>query len=547
MRIRRIDIWLAVVWGAVLLGTTQAVPPLRVGFDPAWPPFSSLDRDDNPEGIDIDLITRLAEHMDREIEFVTAGAWPEVWQLFLEGQLDLCLGTAKDPDRAVVAAFSEPYLSFPVALIAHEDAPFLMGLHRLRDQIIAIPVGHITTEHIKRRYPNVRIIFTESSADALAMVARGRADLAVENVATASHLIRSTGLSQLKIVGLADIAFNLRYAVQPDQVELLQELNRLIRDPARVPEVQAVLDYWIPVDPREAINWRTVRWVLIWGASALTPLILAMLWWNRRLQRALTARKRAEQALQERTDALDRAVAKLQATQEEKAAIMRMAAHDLNNPLCTILLNAEYIQAEHPAVGDRIDHIVNAAERMIRMVRNLLHYDAIEHGAGWLDIKRIEPTALVQRVTERYEIVAQDKGIALIMRDYVEAGCAIEADADALDQCVDNLLSNAFKYSPKDACIYLTMEAGDGRFRISVEDEGPGVAPEARDQLFKPYRRTTNLPTGGEASHGLGLAVVKHLVEQMAGSIRYEPAPEQGSRFILEFPVAVAQAESATV
>lgn len=547
MRIRRIDIWLAVVWGAVLLGTTQAVPPLRVGFDPAWPPFSSLDRDDNPEGIDIDLITRLAEHMDREIEFVTAGAWPEVWQLFLEGQLDLCLGTAKDPDRAVVAAFSEPYLSFPVALIAHEDAPFLMGLHRLRDQIIAMPVGHITTEHIKRRYPNVRIIFTESSADALAMVARGRADLAVENVATASHLIRSTGLSQLKIVGLADIAFNLRYAVQPDQVELLQELNRLIRDPARVPEVQAVLDYWIPVDPREAINWRTVRWVLIWGASALTPLILAMLWWNRRLQRALTARKRAEQALQERTDALDRAVAKLQATQEEKAAIMRMAAHDLNNPLCTILLNAEYIQAEHPAVGDRIDHIVNAAERMIRMVRNLLHYDAIEHGAGWLDIKRIEPTALVQRVTERYEIVAQDKGIALIMRDYVEAGCAIEADADALDQCVDNLLSNAFKYSPKDACIYLTMEAGDGRFRISVEDEGPGVAPEARDQLFKPYRRTTNLPTGGEASHGLGLAVVKHLVEQMAGSIRYEPAPEQGSRFILEFPVAVAQAESATV
>ena len=547
MRIRRIDIWLAVVWGAVLLGTTQAVPPLRVGFDPAWPPFSSLDRDDNPEGIDIDLITRLAEHMDREIEFVTAGAWPEVWQLFLEGQLDLCLGTAKDPDRAVVAAFSEPYLSFPVALIAHEDAPFLMGLHRLRDQIIAMPVGHITTEHIKRRYPNVRIIFTESSADALAMVARGRADLAVENVATASHLIRSTGLSQLKIVGLADIAFNLRYAVQPDQVELLQELNRLIRDPARVPEVQAVLDYWIPVDPREAINWRTVRWVLIWGASALTPLILAMLWWNRRLQRALTARKQAEQALQERTDALDRAVAKLQATQEEKAAIMRMAAHDLNNPLCTILLNAEYIQAEHPAVGDRIDHIVNAAERMIRMVRNLLHYDAIEHGAGWLDIKRIEPTALVQRVTERYEIVAQDKGIALIMRDYVEAGCAIEADADALDQCVDNLLSNAFKYSPKDACIYLTMEAGDGRFRISVEDEGPGVAPEARDQLFKPYRRTTNLPTGGEASHGLGLAVVKHLVEQMAGSIRYEPAPEQGSRFILEFPVAVAQAESATV
>ena len=103
---------------------------------------------------------------------------------------------------------------------------------------------------------------------------------------------------------------------------------------------------------------------------------------------------------------------------------------------------------------------------------------------------------------------------------------------------MDNLISNAVKYSPKGKSIFVRVREVEGRVRAEVQDEGPGISAEDRKRLFGKFARLTARPTAGEHSTGLGLAIVKRLVESMQGEVRCESELGQGATFIVELPVA---------
>jgi signal transduction histidine kinase len=105
---------------------------------------------------------------------------------------------------------------------------------------------------------------------------------------------------------------------------------------------------------------------------------------------------------------------------------------------------------------------------------------------------------------------------------------------------MDNLVSNAVKYSPRGKNIYARVYYADGRVRAEVKDEGPGISAEDQKRLFGKFARLSARPTAGEHSTGLGLAIVKRLVESMHGEVWCESHPGSGAAFIVELP-AVAE------
>ena len=138
-------------------------------------------------------------------------------------------------------------------------------------------------------------------------------------------------------------------------------------------------------------------------------------------------------------------------------------------------------------------------------------------------------------VTERLRKAAEAKQIALGFHG--ENACIVRADDLALEQVLENLVSNAIKFTPRNGSVEVTVKAGDGFAEARVADTGPGVSESERPRLFRKFSRLSAQPTGGESSHGLGLMMVKYLTEAMNGTVRHEPRAGGGSLFIARFKV----------
>jgi signal transduction histidine kinase len=159
----------------------------------------------------------------------------------------------------------------------------------------------------------------------------------------------------------------------------------------------------------------------------------------------------------------------------------------------------------------------------------------IESGAIELRTKPIDLTELVKRHTAVNRPVAARKNIRLELD--VEPGLpAIEADPHKIEQVLENLISNAIKFSPRQTAVKVTLRREGGGLKIAVTDQGPGIPEDERGKLFQPFSRTSVRPTGGEQSSGLGLAIARKIVEAHRGRIWLESEVGKGSTFFVTLP-----------
>jgi two-component system, sensor histidine kinase and response regulator len=117
-----------------------------------------------------------------------------------------------------------------------------------------------------------------------------------------------------------------------------------------------------------------------------------------------------------------------------------------------------------------------------------------------------------------------------------QEGTAVLADASALDQVLDNLLSNALKFTPPGGHILVSVHPGAEHVECRIQDDGPGFTAEDRGRMFRRYARLSARPTGGEPSSGLGLSIVLKLVRAMHGELACESIPGQGASLIVRLP-----------
>jgi len=247
----------------------------------------------------------------------------------------------------------------------------------------------------------------------------------------------------------------------------------------------------------------------------------------------------------------------------EKNEFLGIAAHDLKNPLTSIILSASIIQQYQtrmtvPEINDQMDHILITAKRMQETILNLLDINAIESGRFTFNPIAMNVVEVVNDVVEGYYLRAKDKEITLHFNhdsDEVMTMC----DRNALMQVLENLISNAIKYSPLGKNVYVNVISSfhdqpsalfsreknaterqpmiEKHVRIEFQDEGPGLTPEDKEQLFHKFAKLSAKPTGGEHSTGLGLSIVKKIIEAMHGQVWCESEIHHGATFIVELPI----------
>jgi len=177
-------------------------PHIRLGYDPSWPPFSYRGANGEIHGIDADVLALIAQRLGVHFELVTANTWSEVYAKALAREVDVLGGTASTPERQPFFRFSSTYLSFPVAIITRTDAPFLWSAQDLVGHKVAAPRDYAPTLDLQREYPGFQLQLTDTVEEAMKLVSRGQAEAVVTNLANASFIIKTRGLTNLKIAGM---------------------------------------------------------------------------------------------------------------------------------------------------------------------------------------------------------------------------------------------------------------------------------------------------------------------------------------------------------
>lgn len=237
---------------------------------------------------------------------------------------------------------------------------------------------------------------------------------------------------------------------------------------------------------------------------------------------------------------LARANENLKFLNEEKNDFMGIAAHDLKNPLSGILSFSRHIQKQDESVSDEqvkgfAKEIEKAAEKMFAMITKILDVTAIESGKRNINPENFNVSVLAQRVVLDYRQKAEAKQMEVIFESPQKTD--IFLDKMALREILDNVFSNAIKFSPFGKRVCFKITPLENVICFSIKDEGPGLTEKDKTKLFGKFTKLSAQPTGGESSTGLGLSIAKKLTEAMNGKIWCESEEGKGSEFIIELPI----------
>jgi len=268
---------------------------------------------------------------------------------------------------------------------------------------------------------------------------------------------------------------------------------------------------------------------------------------NRMTQELQVSFNDLEEKVRERTQDIAAKNLKLTALNKEldqlnqdKNEFLGIVAHDLKNPLgaiqgAAVLIQSDYDELPKEDVIEFANIISTSSQQLFELIKNLLDVNQIESGKMRLSLTELNMLPILQFLVKEYREKASVKGIRLICH-CTEPKYDVYVDENSIRQVLDNLISNAVKYSPPGKHIIVSISQNENGVRCEIQDEGPGLSEADQQKLFCKFMRLTAQPTGEEHSTGLGLFIVKKLVEAMKGRVWCESELGQGALFIIELP-----------
>jgi signal transduction histidine kinase len=224
-----------------------------------------------------------------------------------------------------------------------------------------------------------------------------------------------------------------------------------------------------------------------------------------------------------------------------KNKFLGIAAHDLRSPIAVIKGYADLFT--NGLMGDldadqkaSIRAIAGLCDKMLALINDLLDVSTIESGHLTIETREVDPGVYLAEVHKNNAFIAKSKSIELVL-EIPETLPKVWMDPCRIDQVINNLITNAIKFSASKSRIVLRAVLSEGAVAISVTDQGQGIPRAEMSKMFQYFSRTTVLPTAGEKSTGLGLAIAKRMVEAHGGKIGVESEPGKGSTFTFTLPL----------
>jgi signal transduction histidine kinase len=261
---------------------------------------------------------------------------------------------------------------------------------------------------------------------------------------------------------------------------------------------------------------------------------------NQALRAEIVERQRAEQERARMLVREQRARAEAEAAVRVRDQFLSIASHELKTPLTTLLGNIQLIRrraAREGGMGERNEHLIavvaQQAERLKRMIEALLDITRIQHGRLTIASQTLDLRALAQRVVEEIQPLHNQHRVEIASYD---APLLISGDELRLEQVLQNIIQNAVKYSPAGGTIVVRVEASGDQARVSIADQGIGIPADDLPQLFQRFYRAGNVDALHISGMGVGLYVVREIVQLHQGVVEVASTEGEGSTFTVCLP-----------
>ena len=185
-------------------------------------------------------------------------------------------------------------------------------------------------------------------------------------------------------------------------------------------------------------------------------------------------------------------------------------------------------------------------QSLARLVKQLLDVSRFEAGGSKLDLRRLELSPFLDQLERAFQVLALQREIRFIVRRGERVPAEVTWDADRMNEVLGNLLSNAFKFTPRGGEVELSVEALDGSIQIDVRDTGAGIPPEQVPHVFEKFFQADNQAAAASKGSGLGLAISKSIVEAHGGTIQCDSTPGVGTTFSIVIPTRASRRSSLT-
>lgn len=244
--------------------------------------------------------------------------------------------------------------------------------------------------------------------------------------------------------------------------------------------------------------------------------------------------RRKNNLLKKQNELIQKQNSKLARLNAEKNSLISVVSHDLNGPFTSIKMWSQILLSDvSNFTADQkkaLYRIQSSADNGELLIRDILYIEKEEIKHHTLNLEQLDVNAFLDDIVNMYQPQAQQKEISILYAAGNEPVILI-SDRHLISRICENLLSNAIKFTPRGKKVLVSLLDTTEEIHIKVEDEGVGIAKEDIPYLFSKYRKISSMPTEGEYSTGLGLSIVKRLVEELNGKILCESEPGKGSLF----------------
>lgn len=227
-----------------------------------------------------------------------------------------------------------------------------------------------------------------------------------------------------------------------------------------------------------------------------------------------------------------------------KAEFISVASHELKTPINVILGYVELLQDKvygdvNPKQQEILGTVIKQANSLTRLVKRLLDISRFEASGGKLDVRDVHLARFLTNMESSFRVLAHQRGIDFSICHADDLPETVHWDEDRMNEVIGNLLSNAFKFTPRDGSVILDVERVDQSVRVSVGDTGAGIDSEQLHHVFQKFFQADNQAQAAVKGTGLGLAIAKEIVDAHGGTIAVESVRGTGSKFTVVLPISV--------
>ncbi len=229
--------------------------------------------------------------------------------------------------------------------------------------------------------------------------------------------------------------------------------------------------------------------------------------------------------------------ANLEGLFDARRELVAAASHDLRTPIASIAAMLEAIEDGLADATEYLEPLQDQTRRLAALVEDLFDLARIDAGALAYELQTVALAPLVESCVRGFEAEARARNVHLEQR--LDPAPSARCAPDQVERVLLNLLTNALRHTPSDGTVAVLLARADGDVRVTVEDTGEGITPEAAQRMFDRFWRSDTARMQGEGGAGLGLAIARGLVEAQGGRMWAEPRETGGSRVSFTLPVAL--------